>query len=126
MLTDIATISCHEFWDFVIIFSSFVDSFDGPKTVDYIEGASIRDIMFFTYPPHHVQYSLNFISYSGTIKLSALSTSELPSDVIESIVSNMSQQVSLGYADMSQQVSLGIQSSFPLLLWHQLALVTLP
>ncbi|KAF6028390.1 hypothetical protein EB796_013279 [Bugula neritina] len=74
--------------------SALVTSFDGPKTVDYIEGASIRDIMFFTYPPHHVQYSLNFISYSGTIKLSALSTSELPSDVIESIVSNMSQQLS--------------------------------
>ena len=50
----------------------YICSFNGPKVIDCIGSACIRDIMFFTYPPDDILYSFNLISYSGTIKLTTM------------------------------------------------------
>lgn len=75
--------------------SLFDCSFSGPSMIDEIDGAAVHDIMYFTHPPVGVARSFNFISYSGTIKLSVLSQAEgLNSAYVDNIVRSMISQVS--------------------------------
>ncbi|XP_067946162.1 uncharacterized protein [Watersipora subatra] len=68
-------------------------SFNGPVAIETVAGSDVRDIMFFTYPPDNIQSSLNFISYSGTIKLTTMSRLELSSDIVNEAVANMADQL---------------------------------
>ena len=72
-----------------------VYSFPGPNTLDNIDGASIHDIMYFASPPAHVEYSINFITYSGTIKLMIQTSRRLPEQYPDLLVRRMALQVNL-------------------------------
>lgn len=62
--------------------------------MDSIDGAAIYDIMYFTHPPDGVVHSFNFVSYSGTVKLSTLSANESVDDsLVDQFVRDMNCQV---------------------------------